>query len=194
MNNEWDQYAEGWDTDSSVQVYAANAFKTLSTVVEGKDLSVFDFGCGTGSLTQLLSRDAKEIVALDGSAEMVKRVVDKKLQNVTPIAGFLTTQLIASNPDWIHKFDLVVASSVCGFLPDYESTLGLLKSLMKPGASFVQWDWLAEDDGAATGLPAKRVLAALQHHQFINIQVSQPFDMVSARGIMQVLMAVAKTA
>lgn len=192
VSNEWDQYAQDWDTDASVQEYAARAFETLSTVIDGEGLSVFDFGCGTGSLTSLLSPVAKEVVALDGSAEMIKRLVDKKLANVIPVSGFLTPQLIGSHSDWINKFDLVVASSVCSFLPDYETTLGLLKSLMKPGALFVQWDWLQQDATASTGLSEGRVVTALQQQQFVDIQVSQPFDMVSSKGSMTVLMAVAK--
>ncbi|MCH8334286.1 MAG: class I SAM-dependent methyltransferase [Proteobacteria bacterium] len=39
-----------------------------------------------------------------------------------------------------EKFDLVVASSVCSFLPDYNSTLRDLSSALKPGGLFVQWE------------------------------------------------------
>ena len=72
LSNEWDSYAEGWNVDASVQEYANKAFEKLTNVINIDGLSAFDFGCGTGSLAQVLSPRVKEIVALDGSLEMIK--------------------------------------------------------------------------------------------------------------------------
>ena len=190
LSNEWDEYAAGWDADASVQEYANKAFQELSRVIEINGLTVLDFGCGTGSLTQLLSPMAKDIVALDGSSEMIKLLAKKNLSNVSTIAAFLTQELVDSHPELTKKFDLIVASSVCGFLPDYEITLGLLTSLLKSGGMFVQWDWLSNDDSAETGLSENRVLAALEANQLIDINIEKPFEMDSSKGIMRVLMAV----
>ena len=190
LSNEWDEYAAGWDADASVQEYANKAFQELLRVIEINGLSVFDFGCGTGSLTQLLSPMAKDIVALDSSSEMIKLLAKKNLSNVSTIAAFLTQELVDSHPELTKKFDLIVASSVCGFLPDYEITLGLLTSLLKSGGMFVQWDWLSNEDSAETGLSENRVLAALEANQLIDIKVEKPFEMNSSKGTMRVLMAV----
>ncbi|HEY9031218.1 MAG TPA: class I SAM-dependent methyltransferase [Kangiella sp.] len=194
LSNEWDEYAEGWDVDASVREYAHNAFDELSRVIELDGLSVFDFGCGTGTLTELLSPRVKDIVALDASPEMIKFLTKKQLTNVSTITGFLTQELIDSHHDLANKFDLIVASSVCGFLPDYEMTLGLLKSLLKSGGVFVQWDWLSNDESSETGLSESRVLGALKDNGFIDIQVKKPFEMNSSKGTMTVLMAVGKKA
>jgi 2-polyprenyl-3-methyl-5-hydroxy-6-metoxy-1,4-benzoquinol methylase len=86
LSNEWDAYAEGWDVDASVEEYANKAFEELSNVINVGGLSVFDFGCGTGSLTQLLSPGVKDIVALDGSSEMIKLLDKKSLNNVSTIS------------------------------------------------------------------------------------------------------------
>jgi predicted TPR repeat methyltransferase len=194
VSNEWDEYAEGWDIDDSVQEYADKAFDTLSSILNIDDLSVFDFGCGTGALTQRLSPRVKEIVALDGSSEMIKHLAKKNLANVSTISDFLTQDLMDSHSLLENKFDLVVASSVCGFLPDYEETLGLLKSLLKSGGVFVQWDWLSLDDASETGLSEARVLRALEVNGFSSIQIETPFEMSSQKGTMTVLMAVGKKA
>ena len=194
MSNEWDEYAEGWDVDASVQEYANKAFEELTNVINIDGLSVFDFGCGPGTLTQLLSPRVKDIVALDGSSEMIKLLAKKNLSNVSTISNFLTQDLIDSHPHLTNKFDLIVAPSVCGFLPDYEMTLGLLKSLLKRGGVFIQWDWLSNDDSSETGLPENRVLRALKANEFIDIQVKKPFEMNSSKGTMTVLMAVGKNA
>ena len=58
------------------------------------------------------------------------------------------------------KFDLIVASSVCSFLPGYEKTLALLKSLLVPGGSFIQWDWQATEGNSDFGLNRERILSA----------------------------------
>jgi len=192
--NEWDEYAEGWDEDSSVQEYASKAFDELLDIINIDDLTVFDFGCGTGSLTQLLSPRVKDIVALDGSSSMIERLAKKNLKNVSTVADFLTQDLISTHQNLTNKFDLIVASSVCGFLPDYEMTLGLLKSLLKKGGVFVQWDWLANDDSSETGLSEHRALSALRASKFTDIQVKRPFEMKSSKGTMTVLMAVGKNA
>ena len=192
--NEWDEYAEGWDVDSSVQEYANKAFEELLDIINIDNLTVFDFGCGTGSLTQLLSPRVKDLVALDGSSGMIKLLAKKNLKNVSTISGFLTQDLISTHQDLTNKFDLIVASSVCGFLPDYEMTLGLLKSLLKKGGVFVQWDWLANDDSSETGLSEHRALNALKESEFVDIQVKRPFEMKSSKGTMTVLMAVGKNA
>lgn len=194
MSNEWDEFAESWDVDASVQEYASKAFEELLKVITIDGLSVFDFGCGTGALTQHLSPRVKDIVALDSSPEMIKRLAKKNLSNVSMISDFLTQDLIDSNPHLANKFDLIIASSVCGFLPEYEVTLGLLKSLLKSGGVFIQWDWLANDDVSETGLSENRVLRALQENGFINIQLKKPFEMSSSKGTMTVLMAIGENA
>lgn len=194
INNEWDEYAEGWDVDASVQEYANKAFDELTKLVNINGLSVFDFGCGTGPLTQRLSPRVKRIVALDVSSKMIERLKEKRLSNVSTIAGFLTHDLINSHPDLSNKFDLIVASSVCSFLPDYEMTLQLLKPLLKSGGVFIQWDWLSTDDTVKIGLSEDSVLRALQANEFINITIEKPFEMHDSKGTMTVLMATGKNA
>jgi SAM-dependent methyltransferase len=194
LGNEWDEYAEGWDVDASVQEYANKAFEQISNLLNIDSLSVFDFGCGTGTLTQLLSPRAKNIVALDGSSEMIKILTKKNIKNVSTISGFLTQELIDTSPHLKNKFDLIIASSVCGFLPDYEATLTLLKSILKSGGVFIQLDWLANDDSSETGLSESRVLDALKSNYFTNIQVKTPFEMNSSKGTAAVLMAIGENA
>lgn len=194
LSNEWDDFAEGWDVDPSVQEYAIKAFEALSNVIDIDGLSVFDFGCGTGALTQILSSRVKDIVALDGSSEMIRFLAKKNLSNVSTISDFLTQDLIDSHPYLTNKFDLIVASSVCGFLPDYETTLGLLKSLLKSDGVFIQWDWLSDDDFSEMGLSENRVLRALKANEFIDIQLKKPFEINSSKGTMTVLMAIGKNA
>lgn len=192
MSNEWDEYAENWDVDPSVEQYAKNAFSELLDSININGLTVLDFGCGTGALTQLMSPSAESIVAIDPSSEMIKRLDKKALNNVTSISDYLSSELVQNFPELENKFDLIVASSVCGFLPDYEMTLSLLKSLLKKDGLFVQWDWLSEDDSSGMGLSEKRVKQAFLASGFVSIKVNSPFIMNSSKGNMPVLMAIGK--
>ncbi|TMP70109.1 SAM-dependent methyltransferase [Pseudoalteromonas sp. S1609] len=192
MSNEWDEYAENWDVDPSVEQYAKSAFSELLDSININGLTVLDFGCGTGALTQLMSPSVESIVAIDPSSEMIKLLDKKALNNVTSICDYLSSELVQNFPELENKFDLIVASSVCGFLPDYEMTLSLLKSLLKKDGLFVQWDWLSEDDSSGMGLSEKRVKQAFLASGFVSIKVNSPFIMNSSKGNMPVLMAIGK--
>jgi 2-polyprenyl-3-methyl-5-hydroxy-6-metoxy-1,4-benzoquinol methylase len=192
LNNEWDEYAENWDIDPTVEEYAKNAFSVLLENIDINGLTVLDFGCGTGALTQLMSPYVKSIVAIDPSSEMIKHLDNKALNNVLSISDYLSTELVQNSPELDRKFDLIVASSVCSFLPNYEETLSVLKSLLKRNGVFVQWDWLSNDESSGMGLSEKRVKHALVENGFVDIELASPFTMNSSKGNMPVLMALGK--
>lgn len=194
MSNEWDEYADDWDADDTVKKYADNAYSKLIENCNIENLTVLDFGCGTGALTKLISPSVKRIVAIDPSSQMIKYLDMKKLNNVTTISDYLSEKLILNHPELNSKFDLIVASSVCSFLPDYEGTLTLLKSLLKNGGIFVQWDWLSSDDSSGLGLSEERVKHAFESNFFINSRITNPFIMNSSKGNMPVLMAIGENA
>ena len=194
MSNDWDGYAENWDVDPTVEEYAKNALSELLENIDINGLTVLDFGCGTGALTQLMSPTVKNIVAIDPSSGMIKHLDKKALNNVSSISDYLSKELVQTLPVFENKFDLIVASSVCGFLPDYEATLSLLKSLINDGGVFVQWDWLSNDDSSDMGLSEKRVKQAFVANGFVNTRVNSPFIMSSSKGNMPVLMAIGKNA
>lgn len=207
MKNEWDDYAQAWDTDASVKAYASNAFQSLqSQVALNSSMRVLDFGCGTGALTQHLTSCGNnfhhgddgtfnavgEIVALDASPEMIKCLEQKQLANVNTICDYLTPELIETTPQLCKPFDLIVASSVCAFLPDYQATLALLKSLLVKGGVFIQWDWLAKTDDEQTGFTLNHVRSAFEKNQFTDITVEMSFTVNSPKGEQAVLMAIGK--
>jgi len=192
MKNEWDEYAQDWNTDKSVQDYAKKVFDELKLITSPKDLRILDFGCGTGSLTSLLSPEAKNIVAIDSSSKMIELLNKKSLDNVNSISSILNEELIQSDSRLNKKFDLILASSVCSFLPNYEETLHLLKSLLNKDGIFMQWDWLAKDENQDTGLTRTRVKVALESAKFNNIDITVPFIMNSSKGSMSVVMGVGK--
>lgn len=194
MKNEWDEYAQEWDTNPEVQAYAEQAFQQLTQHCQIAGKTILDFGCGTGSLTALLAKHANKVVALDNAKEMIAQLDSKGFNNVVTINEELTDSLIQTHNQLAKPFDMIVASSVCGFLPNYPATLILLKSLLKEGGTFIQWDWLADNSAATTasiGFSREEVTQALTQCQFSHIQLSTPFQMNNPKGLMTVLMAIA---
>jgi predicted TPR repeat methyltransferase len=194
MSEGWGEDAEGWDSDPDVVAYSEKAFDSLAGVIDISNLSVLDFGCGTGLLTEKLSPYAKEVVALDTSEKMISVLNDKSLTNVTVISEELSEALVIGNRLFEEKFDLIVASSVCGFISEFEEILTVIKSLLKPTGTFIQWDWLSTSEDRDFGFSQEAVEKAYINVGFESWILDVPFSMSSSRGDMPVLMGVAKNA
>ena len=194
MTDSWDDYAEEWDSNEDAILYSKKAFKTLVDQVSLVGLNVLDFGCGTGLLTEQISPLAKKIVALDTSKEMVSVLNNKNLPNVTTLSEPLSEDTINKKTSLQKKFNLIVASSVLGFIPEYKSTLIILKSLLASDGILVQWDWLSPSNESDFGLSEEKVESAYKEAGFKLISIKKPFSLTSSKDTMTVLMAVAKNA
>ncbi|MEH6580030.1 MAG: class I SAM-dependent methyltransferase [Amphritea sp.] len=181
-----------WDSNADTVRYASKAYDTLCEILNPEGLNILDFGCGTGLLTERLAPAASRIVGLDASEKMISVLNRKQLGNIDALAVELTQETIQSNPSLQRQFDLIVASSVCSFLPDYESTLQLLKTLLKPKGVFVQWDWLNTGGASGFGLSKEAVESAFVNAGLEVASITQAFTLESKQGSMPVLMGVAK--
>ncbi|WP_339933811.1 class I SAM-dependent methyltransferase [uncultured Brevundimonas sp.] len=180
MPENWDQHAEGWDQDAQVRSYSDKALSSLFNHVDvRKDIwrtrRVLDFGCGTGLLTEKLSPLVKEVVSVDTSEKMIQALKGKALGNVTAVCADLNDETVRRSASWFSGFHLIVASSVCSFLPDYESTVDVLSRALVPDGRFVQWDWLSSD-GGDFGLTESRVANALTLANLRDVRVEQAFS------------------
>lgn len=192
MSDSWDDYADGWDSNDAVIDYANKAHETLITSINPAGLTVLDFGCGTGLLTEKLASVAHSIVALDTSTKMLAILDNKTLNNVTTFHGELTQAAIESEPSLQQKFDLIVASSALAFVPDYVATAKLLASQLAADGTLVQWDWLKAESAEGVGFSKEQIEVAMQSAGLKDIKVSVPFSLNSPQGNMSVVMAVAK--
>lgn len=179
--NEWDEYASGWDTNEDAREYANKAFDTfeqnVAPALSAPSTSrVLDFGCGTGLLAEKLAGRCGEIVAIDSSPKMIE-VLKKKIKRLgvsNVVASDITVSGVTfrDHPLFSKRFDLIVASSVCSFLPDYESTLRDLSSIMTPDGWFVQWDWIWD-------MPVERIRNAFRASGLVEHSIGKAFVMES---------------
>ena len=193
-DNEWDDYAGDWDSNEDVRNYAQRAFDSWEQKVAPlypslSECRVLDFGCGTGLLTEKLAARCGHIVAVDTSQKMIEALKRKltllEIDNVVVSNLAINTESIRANQQLFGNFDLVVASSVCSFLPNYESTLGDISLLMRPAACFVQWDWMED-------MPKERIRRAFGVSGLIDHDIDHSFTMKANGESMPVIMGIGR--
>ena len=107
------------------------------------------------------------------------------IENVIASNITINAESIRANSELLNNFDLIVASSVCSFLPDYVTTLCDLSLVMRPGAFFVQWDWMED-------MPEERIRVAFSASGLINHGINQAFTMKQNGESMPVVMGIGR--
>lgn len=192
MAKQWDEYAPDWDNDPATVVFAQSVFDQLTQLVDLNGTRVLDFGCGTGLLSQKISPFAKEVIALDISEGMIEELDKKELTNVEAVVDILSRGLAAQHPAFRNQFDVVVASSVCGFIPNLQDTVSLIYTLLENDGIFVHWDWHLENDDEDYGISLDRSKNVLGAAGFSVVEVSTPFSIDTPQGPLKVLMGVGR--
>lgn len=192
MTSSWDDYADGWDSNPSVIEYSEKAFASLSNRICLQGLKVLDFGCGTGLLTEKIAAHAASVFAIDSSIKMIDVLKEKQLDNVNAQAGLLTPHYLQQYSEFIHGFDLIVASSVLFFVPNLQDTLLLLKQCLKPGGYLVQWDWLQTKPNSEFGFSNKMIEQAYATARLDQVAIEHCFDIVDENQPMPVIIGIAK--
>ena len=153
-------------------------------------LARHDPAIGPGLLTVKLALFMRDVIAIDTSPAMVDMLQQKEIDNVTSTCVDIDDPAVRSAP-WFGEFDLIVASSVCSFLPNYETTLGLLARALRTTGYFVQWDWLASVV-QEFGLTLDRVTQAFENADLSRVHIGKAFAAASEDREKPVLIAVAQ--
>ncbi|GAX20459.1 hypothetical protein FisN_22Hh027 [Fistulifera solaris] len=150
----WDEMADDWDdmAAGSAQGFYRLLQKHISLQ---SDMTVLDFGCGTGLVADLLRHRVTKVVAVDVSPVMVE-IFEEKMQaqeweNVQVFHALLgdhddeETQQILN--EYEGQIDLIIAHSVLGFVTPETvgTTMEVLGRLLKPGGSFCHTDSSQEE-------------------------------------------------
>ena len=190
---DWNEHAAYWDNWDEARDYTKQTFGLLTEKINLDNLNILDFGSGTGILTEYMAKSEKQVVAVDTSEKMIEVLSNKKLNNVVTIVGQLSKETISTHSILKDKFDLIVASSVCAFLPNYEEVLTIIKSLLKPNGIFVQWDWLQKDAEPDFGFTEDMIR---ESYKFVGLKIESiniPFSFIENEEKMDVIMAIGKS-
>ncbi|MEM9467519.1 MAG: class I SAM-dependent methyltransferase [Actinomycetota bacterium] len=189
----WDEYADGWDDDPAARTYAEAAFASLVETLArfGRTLdglTVCDFGCGTGLLTERLADTAARIDAVDTSPAMLARLATKAETH-----GWDHVRLSTEVPESVRGHDLVVCSSVLSFVDDLQATTTRLAELLGDGGVFVQWDWEADPaDDEPHGLTREAIRTALEGAGLVDVRVDTAFELPFEDMVMRPLIGVGR--
>lgn len=188
----WADHAPGWDDDPAARAYSAAAYRSLIDLLSehGRSvggMTVCDFGCGTGLLTEQLVDEAESIDAVDASPAMLE-VLTAKIAD----RGWTNVRTATDIPSGSDTHDLVVCSSVCSFLDDYPGTVRRLAELLRPGGVFVQWDWERDGDTDGDGLSRSEIFDALTAAGFSGVHVATAFEVPFEGEVMRPLIGVGR--
>ena len=98
------------------------------------DMSVFEFGCGTGTTALIHAPYVASIDAIDYSPKMIEIAKGKRrdVKNVTFAESTLDDW---SAPD--GSYDMVLGMSILHLVPDPQAAIRRAYSLLKPGGYFI---------------------------------------------------------
>ncbi|MGO1298814.1 MAG: class I SAM-dependent DNA methyltransferase [Vibrio sp.] len=190
MAYNWDQYAAEWEQATSITAFAHNAFQQLKEMIDLSGKHVLDVGCGTGLLTQYVAAHAKDVVALDGSESMIEELDKKALSNVEPVVDELSRGLVAQHPAFRKQFDVIVASSVCAYLPNRPQAMSIIYSLLDEGSVFIHWDWLVEDNHQEGGMTLAQANQMIEQAGFHDVTVQHAFSIPDNEQLRPVIMGI----
>lgn len=97
---------------------------------------ILDLGCGDGVLTMELDKRAGQIVAIDGSAEMVEAARARGIDARTVDASRLVDE-VGSGPMQAESFDAVFSNAALHWIPQAADVIAGVQALLKPEGRFV---------------------------------------------------------
>jgi len=132
----WDRIAPGYSRRpvADAESYARKLAATQALM--RRDMTVLEFGCGTGSTALEHAPHVAHIVATDVSSAMIEIARQKAEHAGVDNVSFRQSGLADFEaPD--ERFDMVLALNLLHLLPDRTAALGRILRLLKPGGIFI---------------------------------------------------------
>jgi len=142
---DFDKEAAQWDSNPGRVKLAVDVGAAIISIIPiTKNMTVIDFGCGTGLLTMKLQPIVKSITGVDNSPGMLamlqKKIADHGLNNVlTQHVDFEKDQHI------VGQYDLIVSSMVLHHIPNTVELFKEWLELLRPNGQICFADLDTED-------------------------------------------------
>lgn len=146
----FDKLAADWD-DNPMRTGIARAVTAAisNSIPLRRNMSVLDYGCGTGLVAFALAPRVKQLVAADSSAGMLNRVRKKigelAVENIAPAQVDLSTEKHLD-----QQFDLIYTSMTMHHIPDTGAMISEFYQRLTPGGYLAIID-LDSEDGSFHG-------------------------------------------
>jgi len=143
--NEFNLKAAGWDQDPMrLERSQAVANGIINIIPLSDDMTVLEYGSGTGLTSFLLKDHVKEITMMDNSAEMVK-IMNKKILD-SGVTNLKTVFFDLEKDKWEgRKFDIIITQMVLHHILDYKSIIKKFHQMLNPEGYMAIADLYSED-------------------------------------------------
>ncbi|MFH5833947.1 class I SAM-dependent methyltransferase [Halalkalibaculum sp. DA384] len=173
----FDEEAKDWDTPES-QERAENIADAIKAHIPlSKEMSAFEYGCGTGQLSFELRDEIGSITLADSSTGMLDVLRDKikaeSAEDMTPVKLDLTKDPLPS-----EQFDLVYTMMTLHHIPDTQLILNQFHELLNPGGYLCVAD-LDKEDGSFHGHDVDDVHKGFDREDLARLVEKQGFTDIS---------------
>ncbi|CAI6163504.1 MAG: 2-methoxy-6-polyprenyl-1,4-benzoquinol methylase, mitochondrial [uncultured Sulfurimonas sp.] len=144
MSDYFEDKAQDWDKDTTKRSTPLSIAEAIKKNVDlNKDMSIMDFGVGTGLLGFLIAKDVKKVFGVDMSPSMLKKLREK---NTPELSIEAIEQDIVKEP-LNDIFDGIISSMTLHHVEDLEAFFqSIYKNLHKDG--FIAIADLEKEDGS----------------------------------------------
>jgi len=175
MSDLFDEKSKDWDTNDMIKALSSGVGATiLEHVALNRQMSVMDFGAGTGLISAQVAPHVNKITAVDISESMLDKLAAKpELQGKVEVVR----QDLLDSPA-LGKFDLIISAMALHHVEDTDRLIAKFAEHLDAGARIALAD-LDKEDGSFHppetegvyhfGFERDTLDAALQSHGFTEI-------------------------
>lgn len=112
-------------------------WKTFIDCYSHPENRVLDVGCGSGQLALLAAEHNREVIAIDGSLEMLEICHQKRVKYDVKNVQFIQVKLETSDLTILGGFELIICSSILEYLDNFSETLLTLSNCLTAHGVFI---------------------------------------------------------
>jgi len=142
----FDAMAKKFDTDRRIERAKAISDEIRLQVLDGRNKSALEYGCGTGLIGFQLICDFKSMLFVDSSVGMIEQVKQKLLNAGKPADSAILHDFMESVPQNINV-DYIFSSLVLHHIKDTKTILSRLYSVLNNEGHFFMVDINTDDGG-----------------------------------------------
>ncbi len=143
--DKFDTIANRYDTEDRIKVARIISEAIRERIVNGREKSAIDYGCGTGLVGMNLLDTFGSILFVDASSKMIAQVEEKisRLNQKTLEARCI--DLVMESPSDLHS-DYIIMAQTLLHIPEVELILAHLYAILKKGGHLLIIDFDKNND------------------------------------------------